>query len=402
MDADAEPVGGPYRLHSVAGRREAHPDTFLAQLGRGTSAETGAISAPIYQTATFAHMDFDRGRGYDYSRTKNPTRDVLEYAIARLDGGSRGLAFSSGMAAITTVMSLFEAGDHIILGEHLYGGTYRLVERVLRRQGLACTFVPMDDATRVAEAMRPTTRAVVCETPTNPLLHVSDIAALAAIAHRGDALLVVDNTFLTPCRQRPLSLGADITVYSATKYIAGHNDVVAGLAVAAQPEVGERLAGYQNALGTALGPMDSWLTVRGMKTLPLRLDRHEASCAVVARHLQGHPRVACVYYPGLPDDPGHALNARQATGAGGTLAFRLARPDGVRAFIAALELIIYAESLGGPESLVTHPANQTHRDIAPEVRQRLGLDAGLLRLSVGLEAVEDILADLDRALEASA
>ena len=386
----------------MAGRRETRPETLLAQLGRGLSTETGAVSAPIYQTATFAHPDFDRGRGWDYSRTSNPTRDVLEDAIARLDGGRRGLAFASGMAALTTVMSLFEAGDHLLLGEQLYGGTYRLVERVLRRQGLECTFVAMDDARAVAAAMRPTTRALLCETPSNPLLHVTDIAAMAAVAHAKGALLIVDNTFLTPCRQRPLALGADITVYSATKYIAGHNDVVAGLAVAADAAVGERLAGYQNALGTALGPMDSWLTVRGMKTLMLRLERQEQSALTVARHLAAHARVARVYYPGLADDPGHAMNARQASGAGGTLSFRLARPGRVREFIARLELIVYAESLGGPESLITHPANQTHRDLAPELRERLGLDEGLLRLSVGLEAVPDIIADLDGALEATA
>lgn len=393
---------GGGRLHGATGRREARPETFLAQLGRGKSLETGAISAPIYQTATFAHQDFDRGRGYDYSRTRNPTRDVLEEAIASLDGGSRGLAFASGMAAIGTVACLFEAGDHIVLGEHLYGGTYRLVEQILRRQGLACTFVATDDAERVAAAMRPNTRAIVCETPSNPVLRVSDIAALAEIAHGQGAVLIVDNTFLTPCRQKPLALGADITVYSATKYIAGHNDVVAGLAVARDADLGERLAMYQNALGTALGPMDSWLTLRGMKTLMLRLERHEANAAVVARHLAGHPAVSAVHYPGLPQDPGYALNRSQASGAGGTIAFRLARPAGVRALIGALELIVYAESLGGPESLITHPANQTHRDIDPALRIRLGLDTGLLRLSVGLEAVEDIVADLDRALEATA
>jgi cystathionine gamma-synthase len=386
-------------LHSATGRHAAQPDTFLAQLGRGRSPETGAISAPIYQTATFAHRDFDRGQGYDYSRTRNPTRDVLEEAIATLDGGVRGFAFASGMAALTTVGCLFQAGDHILLGEQLYGGTYRLVEQVLRRQGLECSFVPMDEPARVMQAMRPSTRALICETPTNPLLRVSDIGALADIAHEGGAVLIVDNTFLTPLRQRPLALGADITVYSATKYIAGHNDLVAGLAVARDAAVGERLALYQNALGTALGPMDAWLTVRGMKTLTLRLDRHEQSAAAVARHLQGHPAVAAVHYPGLPEDPGYALNRRQATGAGGTIAFRLARPEAVREMIASLDLIIYAESLGGPESLITHPANQTHRDVAPELRARLGLDTGVLRLSVGLEAVEDILADLDQALE---
>jgi cystathionine gamma-synthase len=250
--------------------------------------------------------------------------------------------------------------------------------------------------------VRPTTRAILCETPANPTLVVSDIAALATIAHEAGALLIVDNTFLTPLRQRPIDLGADITVYSATKYLAGHNDVIAGLAVARDPAVGERLAFLLNTLGSGLGPMDSWLTLRGMKTLALRMDRHEQSAAVVARHLAAHPQVAEVFYPGLPDDPGHALNARQASGAGGTLSFRLARPERVREVVAAFGLVVYAESLGGPESLVTHPANQTHRDMDPAMRERLGLGVGLLRLSVGLEAVDDILADLDQALAVSA
>jgi cystathionine gamma-synthase len=398
MDGSKRSPEEAQRVASATERRTPRLETILAQLGRGTAGENAPVSAPIYQTATFAHADFERGRGYDYSRTRNPTRDVLEEAIARLDGGVRGFAFASGMAALDTVACLLCAGDHLVVGEHVYGGTQRLVEQVVRRRGVSVTFAPTDDLDRVAAAMRPETRAILCETPANPTLCVSDIAALAALAHRAGALCIVDNTFLTPCRQRPLQLGADIALYSATKYIAGHHDVVAGLVSVADPGVGERLAACQNTLGTALGPMDSWLTLRGMKTLLLRMDRHEANALAVARHLQAHPAVSAVHYPGLPEDPGYALNRRQATGAGGTLAFRLVRADRVRAVVAALELVIYAESLGGPETLITHPASQTHRDVDPELRARLGLTDELVRLSVGLEAVDDIVADLDRAL----
>ncbi len=374
-------------------------DTLLAQLGKGADELAHrALAAPIYQTATYAHQDFDRGRGYDYSRTSNPTRTVLEEAMARLDDGARACAFASGMAAITTVLCLFGQGDEILFGEHLYGGTYRLAREVLARQGIRFRFVPTDDPGAVSAAVSPATRAIFCETPSNPLCRVADLAGLAAVAQRAGVLFIVDNTFLTPFLQRPLELGADITVYSATKYLAGHDDVVAGLAVMRDADLGARVARLQNSLGTGLGPFDAWLTIRGMKTLALRMRAQEQSALIVARHLSTHPAVAEVYYPGLETDPGHALTLRQADGFGATLSLRLREPTRTRAFIAGLRLASYAESLGGTETLVTHPANQTHRDLDPRERERLGLTEGLLRLSVGAEAVEDILEDLDQAL----
>lgn len=377
----------------------ARMETILAQLGRrADDVAHRAVSVPIYQTATFAHMDFQRGRGYDYSRTSNPTRTVLEEAICELDGGARGSAFTSGMAAITTVLALFRQGDEILFGEHLYGGTYRLCRESLSLQGIRFRFVPTDEPDAVADAVGPDTRALFCETPSNPLLRVSDLRALSEVARRRNLLFLVDNTFLTPFLQRPIDLGADITIYSATKYLAGHDDVVAGLVVAKDAELGARIARLQNNLGTALGPFDAWLTLRGMKTLALRMRAQEKSALTVAAFLHDHPAVEQVYYPGLADDPGHEVTRGQADGFGATLSFRLRNEDRAEAFIGALRLATYAESLGGTETLVTHPANQTHRDLSPSERERLGFTDGLLRLSVGAEAVEDILADLDRAL----
>lgn len=378
-------------------------ETFLAQLGRtADDLAHRAVSAPIYQTATFAHLDFERGRGYDYSRTSNPTRTVLEEAMARLDKGARATAFASGMAAITTVLALFEQGDEILFGEHLYGGTYRLAREVLARQGIGFRFVPTDDIAATQAAIGPQTRALFCETPSNPLLKVSDLRALSAVAKRAGLLFLVDNTFLTPFLQRPLELGADITLYSATKYLAGHDDVVAGVAVMRDADLGARVARLQNNLGTALGPFDAWLTLRGMKTLALRMRAQEVSALEVAQHLAKHPAVDHVYYPGLPTDPGHVITRSQSDGFGATMSFRLRAGDRAEAFVQALKLATYAESLGGTETLVTHPANQTHRDLDVAERDRLGFHQGLLRLSVGAEAVEDILADLDRALAVTA
>lgn len=378
-----------------------HAETVLARLGALVEHDTRAVVFPVYQTATFRHQGLDRaGEGYSYSRTRNPTRTVLEDGLAELEGGSHGLAFASGMAAVTAVLHLLKAGSHLVVTQDLYGGTYRvLVDVLCASAGLTVSFVPTGDPEQVEAAVGPLTRALLVETPANPLLTVTDIRAMSRIAARRGLILVVDNTLLTPLRQRPLELGADIVLHSATKYLAGHNDVVAGLVATRTEELGERLKFVQNATGSALGPQDSWLVLRGMKTLSPRLSRHEANAARVAAFLAGHPRVARTLYPGLDDFPGKAVHDRQATGPGGLVTFRLRSARQVRSFLKRLRLVIFAESFGGTETLITYPATQTHRDMPRALRGRLGITADLLRLSVGLEDPEDILEDLAQALE---
>lgn len=373
-------------------------ETKLARAGVNTDPRTGSIATPVYQTATFRHPGVGRSTGYDYTRSGNPTRQVLEETAAELEGGARGLAFASGMAAITAVLLLFEKGDHLIVSEDLYGGTYRVLDRVFARWGLEVTFVDTTDLGMVESAFTPATRAVFVETPTNPLLKVADLDGLARLAHARQALLVVDNTFLTPYLQRPIEFGADIVVHSATKYLAGHNDVVAGLLVAADRDLGERLWEIQNSTGGVLGPQDSWLTLRGMKTLAVRLERQQETAGLLARWLATRPEVDRVYYPGLPTHAGHALMNRQAAGPGAMLSFSVRDPELVHRVLSRVEVFLYAESLGGVESLITFPALQTHGDLPPEERLRLGITDRLLRVSVGLEAFEDLQADLTHAL----
>ena len=373
-------------------------ESLLAQAGRAHGEPTGAISCPIYQTATFRHPGLGQSTGYDYSRSANPTRAALEALAAELEGGSWGFAFASGMAAITTVLLLFRPGDHLIVSEDLYGGTYRLLDRVFAQYGLLATYVDTCEPSAVEAAITPATRAVFVETPSNPLMRISDLAALARLSHERGLLAIADNTFMTAYLQRPLDLGWDLVVHSATKYLGGHNDVVAGLVVAREPGVAERVGFLQNAAGAVLGPQDSWLLLRGLKTLAVRLDRQQQNAGQIATWLQAHPAVERVYYPGLPDHPGHDLHARQARGPGGMLAFSVRDPGQVERVLARVELISFAESLGGVESLITFPVRQTHADVPPETRERLGISDRLLRLSVGIEAVDDLLADLDQAL----
>ena len=377
---------------------ELRLETLLAQAGISHRDPTGAVSVPIYQTAIFRHPGLGQSTGYDYSRTANPTRTALEEAIATLEGGERGLAFASGMAAITTVAMLFHSGDHLVLSEDLYGGTYRLFEKVLSQFGLAASYVDTTDPRAVEKALRSNSRALFVETPTNPTMRISDLRALAKLAKERDLLTVVDNTFMTPYLQRPLALGWDLSVHSATKYLGGHNDLVAGLVVARDRALGDRLAALQNATGAVLGPQDSWLLLRGMKTLALRLDRQQQNARAIAEWLAGHPRVREVYYPGLPGHPGGEVHGSQASGAGGMVAFTVEDEDLVGRILSRVKVIFFAESLGGVESLITFPAVQTHSDVPEEIRQRLGITRRLLRLSVGIEAVEDLIADLDRAM----
>ena len=371
--------------------------TDAAHIGLEWDTRTGAVTVPIYQTATFRHPGLGESTGYDYSRSGNPTRQALEEGIARLDGGARGFAYSSGMAAITSLLFLFQKGDHLIVTEDLYGGTYRLFEKVFNQFGLSFTYVDTSNPADVARAVRPETRAVFAESLTNPLLKVADVALLSAQCKERGLLLIVDNTFLTPYLLRPLDLGADIAVYSATKYLAGHNDTVSGLVVVKDPVLAERVYFYQNSAGAVLGPQDSWLTIRGMKTLSVRLDRQQENALQLARWLADHPRVARVHYPGLPDHPGHDLLKERGRGFGAMIAFEVDDPSLVEQLLLKTRLISFAESLGGVETLITFPEVQTHADIEPAIRARLGINNVLLRLSVGIEDVDDLIADLEQA-----
>lgn len=374
------------------------PETKLVHAGVRQDPRTGAVSTPVYQCATFQHPALGQSTGYDYSRTKNPTRSALEEALNALEGGAGAAAFASGLAALTAVLHLLQPGDHVVLTEDLYGGTHRLLAQVFNRFGLLYTFVDTSDTAAVARAVRPESRMLLVETPTNPLLKVADLAALKEVAAAHGLLYVVDNTFLTPYLQRPIDLGADLVVHSLTKYLAGHNDVVAGAVIARTPELAERILFLQNAIGGILGPQDAWLVLRGMKTLALRMQAAEANAAALARWLRRHPAVEAVYYPGLEDHPGRAVQARQARGAGAMLSFRVRSTALVAQVLERVRLILFAESLGGVETLITYPWTQTHAEIPEADRRRLGVDDRLLRLSVGIEHYEDLQADLAQAL----
>jgi cystathionine beta-lyase/cystathionine gamma-synthase len=373
--------------------------TQAVQIGLDWDTRTGAVTVPIYQTATFRHPGLGQSTGYDYSRSGNPTRQALEEGIARLDGGARGFAYSSGMAAIANLLLLFKRGDHLIVTEDLYGGTYRLFEKVFSQYDLSFTYVDTSDPEAVAGAILPETRALFVESLTNPLLKVADIATLAGLCRERGLLCIVDNTFLTPYLLRPLDLGADITVYSASKYLAGHNDTVAGLVVVKDAQLAETVYFHQNSVGAVLGPQDSWLTIRGMKTLSVRLDRQQENALQIAEWLRSHGRVARVFYPGLPEHPGHDLLKKEARGFGAMIAFEVNEPGLVESLLMRTKVISFAESLGGVESLITFPEGQTHADIEPEIRARLGINNVLLRLSVGIEDVDDLIADLAQAFE---
>ncbi|ACD96776.1 trans-sulfuration enzyme family protein [Trichlorobacter lovleyi] len=373
--------------------------TQAVQIGLEWDTRTGSVAIPIYQTATFRHPGLGQSTGFDYTRSGNPTRQALEDGIARLDGGVRGFAYATGMAAITGLLMLFKAGDHIVVTEDLYGGTCRLFNQVFNQFGLSFSYVDTTDLAAVEAAIRPETRALFVETLTNPLLKFADLPALAELSRRRGLLLIADNTFLTPYLMRPLELGADITVYSATKYLAGHNDTLGGLVVTNRPELAERIYFYQNSVGAVLAPQDSWLIIRGMKTLGVRLDRHQENALRIATWLEQHPRISKVHYPGLPQHPDHALMKRQARGFGAMIAFEVDKHALVEQVLLKTGLISFAESLGGVESLITFPEVQTHADIPAELRARLGINNVLLRLSVGIEDADDLIEDLRQALE---
>jgi cystathionine beta-lyase/cystathionine gamma-synthase len=364
--------------------------------GQAPDPTTGAVMTPIYQTSTYAQSEPAVHKGYDYSRTANPTRTALETCVASLEEGTYGLAFASGMAAITTVAYLLNPGDRVLAPDDVYGGTYRLLVRVLQRYGIAATFVDMTDLTRVEKALAARPRLVLLETPTNPYLKILDIARIAELAHVQDALVVVDNTFASPYFQQPLALGADVVVHSTTKYLGGHSDVVGGAVVTSNKEIYETLKFHQNAAGAVPGAFDCWVVLRGVKTLAVRMERHAANAMAVATFLRGHPAVARVWYPGLSEHPGHALAKRQMKGFGGMVSCLLKGGGRAsRAVAAATRVFILAESLGGVESLLDHPASMTHASLAGSPLQ---VDEGLLRLSVGIEHAQDLIDDLTQAL----
>ncbi|MFZ3172609.1 MAG: PLP-dependent aspartate aminotransferase family protein [Carboxydocellales bacterium] len=374
-------------------------ETRLVQTGVKWDTRTGAVSMPIYQSATFQHPRLGESTGFDYSRSGNPTRQVLEEAIAAAESGQRGLAFASGMAAITTLLYLFRPGDHLIVSDDLYGGTYRLFEQIFNNFGLEFTFVDTSDLTAVEAKLKQNTKAVFIETPSNPLMKITDIRGITTLAKSKNLLTIVDNTFMTPFFQRPLELGADIIIHSGTKYLGGHNDLVAGLLVTGDQALGDKLYFYQNATGAILGPQDCWLLIRGLKTLGIRLERQQENALLLAQRLQQHLAIEQVFFPGLADHPGHQLHLSQATGYGGMLAFKVKRPELVPRILERIKLIAFAESLGGVETLITYPTVQTHADIPQEIREAKGISNTLLRLSVGIEAVGDLIEDLEQAIE---
>jgi cysteine-S-conjugate beta-lyase len=373
-------------------------ETQLLHNGNEVDPVTGAVGIPLYQSSTF-HQNVDRPGEFDYTRSGNPTRKALENTIANLEGGERGFAFSSGMAAISTVLLLFSRGDHLIVSRDVYGGTFRVLTQVFRRLGIETTFVDTTRIGDIEQAIRPQTKAIYVETPSNPLLKVSDLKEIIRLAKKHRCLTIVDNTFLTPYYQQPLKLGADIVIHSATKFISGHSDVLAGLVVAKDKETADRLELLQNAFGAVLGVHDSWLVLRGLKTLKVRLEQSTQSAEKIALWLSQHPLVEQVYYPGLPSNEWHDLQCRQATGHGAVLSFDVGSKEKARQVLKRVRLPVVAVSLGAVESILSYPAAMSHASMPPEARQKRGITDGLLRLSVGLENVEDLIGDLAAALQ---
>ncbi|NJP41480.1 PLP-dependent transferase [Oscillospiraceae bacterium HV4-5-C5C] len=360
---------------------------------------TGSISMPIYQTATFAHPELGRSSGFDYSRLENPTREQLQNIVAGLEYGQSCRAFSTGMAAISALMELFSPGDHIVVSDDLYGGSYRLFNTINQKNGLNIEACDTSDLEQIKAALTDQTKAVFIETPTNPMMHVSDIAAIAELCHRYQARLIVDNTFLSPYFQNPLLLGADIVVHSGTKYLGGHNDTLAGFLICKDAATGEELKQIQCTTGACLAPFDAWLILRGIKTLAVRMTAQQERAEALADWLQGQPHVTKLYYPGLTSHPAYNLSKRQSRGSGAMLSFRVDTAETARQLLGRVRLIQFAESLGGVETLLTYPMTQTHAAVPESLREKLGIDDCLLRLSVGLEAVQDLKDDLAAALK---
>jgi len=378
-------------------------ETQAIHAGERPDRETGAISAPIYQTSAFAFEDVGKTRkGYDYSRTANPTRAVLQDTIAALEGGVAGFAFATGMAAEATVIHLLKAGDHIISGDDVYGGTYRLFQDIMTGFGLEFTFLRMDNRKKIEEAIKPNTKMLWLETPSNPLLNIVDVEMVVDIAKKHNLLTVIDNTFATPYFMKPIKYGIDLVVHSTTKYLNGHCDVVGGAVVTTTDELTEKVQFLLNGMGTCASPFDCWLVLRGIETLPVRMRQHEANAIVITDFLKGHPSAKRVFYPGLKSHPGHDIARRQMTGFGGMVAFEISGDSAdVNNFLRKIKIFALAESLGGAASLAEHPATMSHASMPKEYRQKVGITDELIRLSVGLENVEDLVDDLSQALKRS-
>jgi len=375
-------------------------ETTSIHTGERPDSAYGAVSTPIYQTSTFAFEDIGKNKGYDYSRTANPTRKILEQTIAQLEGGKAGFCFSTGMAAETTVLHLLKSGDHVVCGDDVYGGTFRLLDNVMSQFGIETTFTRLDSRKTIEGAIKPNTRLVWLETPSNPLLNITDVEMVADVAKKHELLTAIDNTFATPCFLSPIDYGIDLVVHSTTKYLNGHCDVVGGAVVTASEELAERVQFLLNAMGTCASPFDCWLVLRGIETLPLRMKQHESNAVAVAEFLSEHPAVQRVYFPGLASHPGHDIARQQMKGFGGMVSFELkGGTEAAYDFLRNIKLFILAESLGGVTSLVAHPATMTHASMPEEHRKKAGISDGLVRLSIGLENINDIIEDIRQALE---
>lgn len=372
--------------------------TIAIHAGNEPDPTTGAVSVPIYQTSTYAQDGLGQHKGFEYARTQNPTRFAVERNIAALEGAKHGFAFASGMAAIDAVMRLVKAGDHVVVSDNTYGGTYRLFSRILSNYGIEFSYVDTSDASNVEAAIQANTRMVYVETPTNPVMLVTDLQAVSDIAHAHGATVVCDNTFLSPYLQRPLEFGVDIVLHSTTKYLNGHSDGVGGIVVTSDDEIAESLGFIQNSVGAILSPFDSFLILRGTKTLALRMEQHDANGRLVASFLEEHPKIEKLYYPGSLSHKQHDLAKRQQKGFGGMVSFDVGSLDNARTILEAVKVCTLAESLGGVETLISHPATMTHASVLPETRNRLGITDGLVRISVGIEDADDIITDLDQAL----
>jgi cystathionine beta-lyase/cystathionine gamma-synthase len=372
--------------------------TVCVHAGQEPDPSTGAIITPIYQTSTYVQEALGRHKGYEYGRTQNPTRSALEANVAAIEGGKAAFAFASGMAAIGAIASMLKAGDHVIVTDNTYGGTFRLFDKVLKRYELSFSYVDTSRPELIEQAATPRTRMLFVETPTNPMLRLTDLACAARIAHARGIDFVVDNTFASPCLQRPIEFGADLVIHSTTKFLNGHADSVGGIVVAAKDEHIEWLRFVQNAAGAILGPFDAWLVLRGTKTLPIRMAQHNLNGQALAEFLDSHPKVEQAIYPGLPAHPQHALAKQQMKGFGGLLTFDLGSLEGARRLLDRVRLLSLAESLGGVETLISHPATMTHASVPPERRAELGITDGMVRVSVGIEDIDDLKEDLDQAL----
>ncbi len=376
--------------------------TRAVHAGQEPEAITGAIMTPIFQTSTYVHPRLGEHKGFEYARTRNPTRDALERNIAALEGGSSGHAFASGLAATDAILKLFQSGDHVICGENVYGGTHRLMTQVFEQLGLNFSFVDTRDLAEIESACTPSTKLIFIETPTNPMMHITDLRAVADLARDRGAVLAVDNTFASPYFQRPIEHGAELVLHSTTKYLNGHSDMVGGIVVTSREDLAERLSFIQNAAGAVPGPLDCWLALRGIKTLEIRMRRHDATGQMMAEWLSDHPAVRKIYYPGLPSHEQHELAARQMSGFGGMISIDFGSLERARAVVNNTRIFALAESLGGVESLIGHPASMTHASVPEPLREKMGLTDGLVRLSVGIEDPDDLKQDLEQAMATTA